>query len=591
MAEDGNEQPMDKFVRHKEDIQNWHNEMDLYKISQEERGVISKHLSPAYGVTSSQEELMLIMMDVNISSFSIKDANFARKIIGKKLMDKIPEVKAMFFEKGKECGSSENLLSYIWDTQIVPQLGYSFSNLHSTGYSLVALQEMNIAYKYPSVIWATACLSVSANASDDDDFSEEDETQKKTKTTNYGKVASSIGKIYSYGVSISLPCINKSQLEFSADIQNNTILYGLKGIVGINDDVSHLIISNRPYVSFEDFYERIYSNGLIQKKHMIQLIKSGCFNSFDAPLNIMGKFVKSQVDIKSSLNMQNFKSIIRLGLLDEPTLNIYLRYYNFKDYVGKNVVRTIAKPKDKILGMDEYATNFYYQYFKGEAIEGESNGLIEVSEKKLKKEFDTLMQPFKELMNTGDFLRKYNEAQFIEIWNDIAQGNISKWEMDSVSYYSTKHELDNVSKDMYNIVDFNELSIKPNIIGYNKFKGRETPKYQTYTLIGTILDKDKVKHSITILTPTGVVTCKMYAGSFAHYDKTISHFVNGKKETVEKSWFSRGNLVMVKGFRREDQFVLRTYATKGQQKEHTITLIKEVHEDGTLSLQMERTRI
>lgn len=603
MAEDGNEQPMDKFVRHKENIQEWYSEMNKYNISKKEREIISKHLAPAYGVTSSQEELMLIMMDENISNFTVQEANFARRIIGKKLMDKIPEVQYLFFRKGKECGSTANLLNYIWDTQIVPQLGYSFSNLHSTGYSLIALQEMNIATKYPDIIWATACLSVSANASDEEEFVEDD-TQKKNKTTKYGKVAASIGKMKSHGITVQLPSINKSKLEFFPDLETNKILYGLKGIVGINDDIARIIIDNRPYSSFEDFYDRLYKNALvgfdedggeirgslIQKSHMLALIKAGAFNEFNSPVNIMRLFIKGEIDIKVSLNMQNFKSILRLGLLNTPELDIYKQLYHFKDYISKNILRTIDKPKDKILGMDEYATNFYYRYFKGESVV-RSDKYVEISEKKFKKEYDELFKPFKELLSNSDFVRKYNESQFLELWYQLADGSMQKWEMDSVSFYSDKHELDDVDMKYYGINNFFDMSIKPNIIGYNKFKGRETPKYETTTIVGTVLDKDKNKHTVTILTPTGVVTCKMYAGSFAHYDKTISKFNNGKKETIEKSWFTRGNLLMVRGFRREDQFVLRTYANQGMKKEHTISLIQEVREDGSLVLQSDRARV
>ena len=46
------------------------------------------------------------------------------------------------FEKGKALGTSHNLLSYIWYYQISLQLGYSFSEIHTTGYSLIALQEI-----------------------------------------------------------------------------------------------------------------------------------------------------------------------------------------------------------------------------------------------------------------------------------------------------------------------------------------------------------------------------------------------------------------------------------------------------------------
>ena len=162
--------------------------------------------------------------------------------------------------------------------------------------------------------------------------------------------------------------------------------------------------------------------------------------------------------------------------------------------------------------------------------------------------------------------------------------------MESVSYYNDEHELDGVDTDFYGIANFFDLDIKPKIIGMNNFKGRQFPIYETYTLIGTVLDRDKNKKQISVLTPNGVITVKAQGGSFSHYDKTISRNVGGKKQTIEKSWFTRGNLVMLKGYRREDQFVLKTYS-KGSEKEHTVQLITDVREDGTILIKSERERV
>ena len=39
---------------------------------------------------------------------------------------------------------------------------------------------------------------------------------------------------------------------------------------------------------------------------------------------------------------------------------------------------------------------------------------------------------------------KVNNILFDDVWKKYAEGNVSKWEMDSVSFYSHKHELDGV---------------------------------------------------------------------------------------------------------------------------------------------------
>ena len=44
---------------------------------------------------------------------------------------------------------------------------------------------MNLNYFYPSIYWATACLTVNSGGADED----------SNGTTNYGKLSSAIGRI------------------------------------------------------------------------------------------------------------------------------------------------------------------------------------------------------------------------------------------------------------------------------------------------------------------------------------------------------------------------------------------------------------
>lgn len=63
-------------------------------------------------------------------------------------------------------------------------------------------------------------------------------------------MAIAIGDIQSRGVKISLVDINKSSFSFKPDIENNQIIFGLKGVNGISDDdLVNEIVKNRPYVS------------------------------------------------------------------------------------------------------------------------------------------------------------------------------------------------------------------------------------------------------------------------------------------------------------------------------------------------------
>ena len=63
---------------------------------------------------------MLILMDTDICGFSETEANWARKVVGKKIMSDIPKLRAMVFEKAV---CSNETINYIWNTAISVQLG------------------------------------------------------------------------------------------------------------------------------------------------------------------------------------------------------------------------------------------------------------------------------------------------------------------------------------------------------------------------------------------------------------------------------------------------------------------------------------
>ena len=85
------------------------------------------------------------------------------------------------------------------------------------------------------------------------------------------------------------------------------------------------------------------------------------------------------------------------------------------------------------------------------------------------------------------------------------------------------------------------------------------------------------KNSVTLLTPTGVVTVKIWKNQFAKYDKQISEIQqDGKKKVREKSWFSRGNLLYLQGVRRGDAFIPKAY----KNSEHKIPIMKIISVEG-----------
>jgi DNA polymerase-3 subunit alpha len=164
---------------------------------------------------------------------------------------------------------------------------------------------------------------------------------------------------------------------------------------------------------------------------------------------------------------------------------------------------------------------------------------------------------------------------FKECWDKYASGNESHWEMDSLCFYYGDHELKNVDVNKYGISDFFKMPETP-IIDYFYKRGKNNiPIYKLYRIIGTVLAKDDKRCSVILLTTTGVVTVKFTREYYSMFKKQISQIQpNGKKKVMEKGWFKRGNMIMVTGFRRDDQFVGKTYKTTIGHQLYKITEVK-----------------
>ena len=83
LMSDGEEQPVDAYIKFKNDISLWYKEMQDYGLNEDEIKVLEKHLLQDYGVSAEQESVMEMTMDRQISGFDVKEANKLRKSIAK----------------------------------------------------------------------------------------------------------------------------------------------------------------------------------------------------------------------------------------------------------------------------------------------------------------------------------------------------------------------------------------------------------------------------------------------------------------------------------------------------------------------------
>ena len=563
MSEQGKESQQDRFYRiQQEGLDVFEDEMVSAGINPLMRAAMHKHCDIYYGCVPMQEQMMKILMDPDIANFTLGEANAARKIVAKKQMDKIPELREKVFGAIPDMGEA----SYIWETAIAPSLGYAFSENHSLPYSFVGVQNAYLATRWNPIFWNTACLIVNSGAVDPD----------KGDTTKYDKIAKAIGDIRGSGIKVSLADINKSDFGFIPDLENNEILFGLKAIANIGDDLVQNIIANRPYTGFDDFMQKVKVN----KTAAISLIKAGAFDKFEERRHLLARYVYKTSDLKSRLTLQNFNGLIQMNLIPED-LSFEKSVFNFNKYIkGK------CKVGDNYV-FDQNAQQFFLEHFDGVKIMPDGRYGVNVAawEKIYKKKMDKV----REWLSTSqkELLNQMNGATFLENWKKYAgKGNISKWEMESLSFYYHEHELSNLDDEKYGVMNFFDLNEEPDI-EYTMIR-REAiiPIYKIYKIAGTCIAKNKNKSTISLLTNDGVVNVKFRKEYFSLFDKQISEKqFDGKKKVMEKSWFTRGNMLLIQGIRRGDDFVAKKYNATGG---HQLYKILDIDEFGDITLQEER---
>lgn len=539
----------------------------------------------------------------------------------------------LFYEKGLNLGRRDRLLDYIWDIQIAMQKGYSFSILHTTGYSWICLQQLHLVTHYPPIYWNTSVLQVESGAIEQDkgDNNEEQE-QGKEKTTNYEAIGGAIAMVQHQGVEVSFPDINLAHNEFTPDEERNVIRYGFKSINGMNNTTSKLIMDNRPFNNLRDFYERmclvkqdittstgtVQTRALVSNKQMINLIKSGAFDEVEGlpRKEIMAKYIRWIAPSVSKLNVKHIDTLINNNILGEE-FDECINYHNFKMYLLEGMSKQDPNVKSikwyLLDGMDaqdtEYCVNRFFDMFPElvedkhwkwaeDDVQAYGNPIWIAVGGSAKSSFNGVLasklNPLTTYMKTEECLSAYNDLLFQDAFYEYENSSKARWEMESMCMYHDEHELSHINKDLYSIVNFHDLSEEPEVFDWWTRTDKETgeqidiPLFKLETIVGTVLGRNKNKHIVTLLTESGVVNVKLQRGQFSYYDKQISApNSNGEGKTIiEKSWFSRGNILLIHGIRRGDLFIPKKY--KGSSFAHSVELVTNVYDDGYLMVKEER---
>lgn len=448
-------------------------------------------------------------------------------------------------------------------------MGYSFSIIHALAYSFVGMQTLYLATHFNPVYWNTAYLIVNSGAID----------EEAGEQTDYTKIAKAIGEIRNKGIKVSLVDINRSDFGFKPDAENNQIMFGLKGLSNVNNDLIKDIINNRPFVSIVDFMNKVNAN----RQAMISLIKGGAFDQFCPRMEAMIQYLWITCDKKKRLTLQNMPALIRYDIIPSGyEYDTAKRVFEFNRYL-----KAECKWDSEIYSLTDRAIDFLNDIDCNNLINFYPEGSFLVV-KEWNKVYQSYMDTFRHWIaeSKDQILNDLNTIIFMEDWEKYAKGNISSWEMEALCFYYHDHELLHIDNLRYGFSDFFKLPEEPVVEKIFKRGNSNIPIYKLNKICGTCIAKNKTKSVVYVLTTTGVVPVKFRQEYFALFDKqTFQRNEDGTRKVIEKSWFNRGQMIVVQGMRRGDEFVAKKYASSNG---HQLYKIDQVNKDGTLILRSER---
>ncbi|MBA3301347.1 MAG: DNA polymerase III subunit alpha [Thermoleophilaceae bacterium] len=212
-----------------------------------------------YGVTLYQEQSMQIATE--IAGFSGARADDLRKAIGKKMRDKMAELKDEFVKGAQESGTSPAVVEYLWQTNEAAA-DYSFNRSHAACYALISYRTAWLKANYPAEYMAALISSVMS-----------------TKD----KVPFFVSKCEEMGIEVLPPDVNESGHDFVVSAGN--IRFGLDAVKNVGAAAVEVITTTRaedgPFESIWDFCERCDCRAA-NKKAIESLVRCGALDSTHA---------------------------------------------------------------------------------------------------------------------------------------------------------------------------------------------------------------------------------------------------------------------------------------------------------------------
>ena len=216
---------------------------------------LTKIVEPTNGVVIYQEQVMRMATD--IAGYSMAEADFLRKVMGKKKVEEVAGARIKFVEACEKQNVNGATATAIFEF-IAPFAGYGFNRSHAVAYGWIAYQTAWLKTNYPAEYFAALLTSV------------EDDAEKMAEYVYAAKRR---------GVRIMPPDINESGVNFT--VVPTGVRFGLASARGITADGVGAVVAERenwgPYANFEEFVSRIHKHD-VKKKAVEILIKTGALD-------------------------------------------------------------------------------------------------------------------------------------------------------------------------------------------------------------------------------------------------------------------------------------------------------------------------
>lgn len=220
--------------------------------------IMEKYLKDTYGITVYQEQVMLLSR--LLADFTRGESDALRKAMGKKLRDKLDQMKPKFIAGGQKNGHDAKVLEKIW-TDWEKFASYAFNKSHATCYSWVAYQTAYLKANYPPQYMAA---NMSRNIS------------------NITEITKLMDECKAMGIQTLGPDVNESNLKFSVN-RAGDVRFGLGAVKGVGENAVEAIVTERekngPFKNIFDFVQRVNLSAC-NRKNIECLALAGAFDCF-----------------------------------------------------------------------------------------------------------------------------------------------------------------------------------------------------------------------------------------------------------------------------------------------------------------------